>query len=74
MFMHQLDRWRFKHLYSIIIFLTAKLYSPLFKHFLSDPTENLLKETKSSSWTPINTGVQKGESCDALNYVNKNKC
>ncbi|KAK7881007.1 hypothetical protein WMY93_030596 [Mugilogobius chulae] len=26
----------------------------------SDPTENLLKETKGTSWAPINTGVQKG--------------
>ncbi|KAJ0070020.1 hypothetical protein NL108_000266 [Boleophthalmus pectinirostris] len=28
--------------------------------YLPDPTENLLKETKGSSWAPINTGVQKG--------------
>ncbi|CAM4605110.1 protein FEV [Siphateles boraxobius] len=34
--------------------------SLMFNMYLSDPTENLLKESKSSSWTPINTGVQKG--------------
>jgi len=28
---------------------------------ISDPTENLLKESKGSSWGPINTGVQKGK-------------
>ncbi|CAL1582702.1 unnamed protein product [Knipowitschia caucasica] len=28
--------------------------------YLPDPTENLLKETKGTSWAPINTGVQKG--------------
>ncbi|KAK6292668.1 hypothetical protein J4Q44_G00372530 [Coregonus suidteri] len=26
----------------------------------TDPTENLLKESKGASWSPINTGVQKG--------------
>lgn len=28
---------------------------------ISDPTENLLKESKGTSWGPINTGVQKGK-------------
>ncbi|XP_060733120.1 LOW QUALITY PROTEIN: protein FEV [Tachysurus vachellii] len=32
----------------------------VFNMYLSDPTENLLKESKSSSWSPINAGVQKG--------------
>uniref|UniRef100_A0A3B1IHQ5 FEV transcription factor, ETS family member n=1 Tax=Astyanax mexicanus TaxID=7994 RepID=A0A3B1IHQ5_ASTMX len=34
--------------------------SLVFNMYLSDPTENLLKDTKTSSWSPINTGVQKG--------------
>ena len=29
--------------------------------FISDPAENLLKESKGTSWGPINTGVQKGK-------------
>ncbi|KAL0963758.1 hypothetical protein UPYG_G00313110 [Umbra pygmaea] len=32
----------------------------MFNMYLSDPTENLLKESKGASWSPINTGVQKG--------------
>ncbi|KAM4608909.1 LOW QUALITY PROTEIN: protein FEV [Polymixia lowei] len=32
----------------------------MFNMYLSDPTENLLKESKGTSWGPINTGVQKG--------------
>lgn len=44
----------------------SQLKRRIFNRFLSDPTENLLKESKSSSWTPINTGVQKGECCDEL--------
>ncbi|KAG7503272.1 FEV protein [Solea senegalensis] len=32
----------------------------MFSMYLSDPTENLLKESKGTSWGPINTGVQKG--------------
>ncbi|KAK5921217.1 hypothetical protein CgunFtcFv8_024938 [Champsocephalus gunnari] len=32
----------------------------MFNMYLSDPTENLLKESKGASWGPINTGVQKG--------------
>lgn len=28
---------------------------------VSDPTENLLKESKATTWGPINTGVQKGK-------------
>ncbi|XP_062862462.1 protein FEV [Trichomycterus rosablanca] len=32
----------------------------LFNMYLPDPTENVLKESKNSSWTPINAGVQKG--------------
>ncbi|XP_037395083.1 protein FEV [Pygocentrus nattereri] len=34
--------------------------SLVFNMYLSDPTENLLKDSKSSSWSPINAGVQKG--------------
>ncbi|XP_052004739.1 protein FEV-like [Xyrauchen texanus] len=34
--------------------------SLVFNMYLADHTGNLLKESKSSSWTPINTGVQKG--------------
>ncbi|KAG7259975.1 hypothetical protein CRUP_031404 [Coryphaenoides rupestris] len=32
----------------------------MFNMYLSDPTENLLKESKGTPWAPINTGVQKG--------------
>ncbi|CAL8240860.1 unnamed protein product [Merluccius merluccius] len=32
----------------------------MFNMYLSDPTENLLKEGKGTPWAPINTGVQKG--------------
>ncbi|XP_051938611.1 protein FEV [Hippocampus zosterae] len=32
----------------------------VFNMFLSDPTENLLKDNKGASWGPINTGAQKG--------------
>ncbi|KAF6723402.1 Protein FEV, partial [Oryzias melastigma] len=32
----------------------------MFNMYLSDPTENLLKESKGASWGPLNTGVQKG--------------
>ncbi|KAJ3614237.1 hypothetical protein NHX12_017811 [Muraenolepis orangiensis] len=32
----------------------------MFNMYLSDPTENLLKESKGAPWAPINTGVQKG--------------
>ncbi|KAG5833865.1 hypothetical protein ANANG_G00280440 [Anguilla anguilla] len=28
--------------------------------YLSDSTENLFKDGKSASWSPINTGIQKG--------------
>ncbi|XP_014889666.1 protein FEV isoform X1 [Poecilia latipinna] len=31
-----------------------------FSVLTSDPTENLLKESKGTSWSPINAGVQKG--------------
>ena len=33
---------------------------------ISDPTENLLKESKGTSWGPINTGVQKGKRMNAM--------
>ncbi|KAJ8255279.1 hypothetical protein GJAV_G00203090 [Gymnothorax javanicus] len=32
----------------------------MFNMYFSDPTENVLKEGKSSPWNPINAGVQKG--------------
>ncbi|XP_061697578.1 protein FEV [Syngnathoides biaculeatus] len=32
----------------------------MFNMYLSDPTENLLKDNKGASWAPINTGAQKG--------------
>lgn len=32
-----------------------------FSVLVSDPTENLLKESKATTWGPINTGVQKGK-------------
>ncbi|XP_012685778.1 protein FEV isoform X2 [Clupea harengus] len=32
----------------------------MFNMYLSDPSDNLLKESKNSSWSPMNTGVQKG--------------
>ncbi|XP_049583583.1 protein FEV [Syngnathus scovelli] len=32
----------------------------MFNMYLSDPTENLLKDNKGASWGPINTGAQKG--------------
>lgn len=33
---------------------------------ISDPTENLLKESKGTTWGPINTGVQKGKRMDSM--------
>jgi len=36
---------------------------------ISDPTENLLKESKGTSWGPLNTGVQKGKRIKGQSYL-----
>lgn len=37
--------------------------------FISEPAENFLKEGKASSWSPINTGVQKGKIACIVQYL-----